>query len=216
MLPHTLRIRFAKRGKLKFISHLDLCRTMQAAMLRANLPLWYTEGYNPHPRITIALPLSVGCESECELLDVRVTELPDFAQTAKKLGNATVHELEILEIYEPIAKFSDIGFAEYKIYFDLPYSDDYPALFSGQVMVQKRTKRGDVDTDISKMIKSIKFEAESHGTLCRAVLSASPDSYLNPEYIVRAIENSRGMDKNSFEYSICRMNILDKSGKTFR
>ena len=110
-------------------------------MLRANLPLWYTEGYNPHPRITIALPLSVGCESECELLDVRVTELPDFAQTAKTGVMLPCLSSRYSEIYEPIAKFSDIGFAEYKIYFDLPYSDDYPALFSGPGNSSKAHKK---------------------------------------------------------------------------
>lgn len=216
MLSQTLRIRFAKRGRLKFISHLDLCRTMQSAMLRARLPLWYTEGFNPHPRITIALPLSVGCESECELLDVKVTELTEFAVTAKKLDEATAPEIEILEAYEPKTKFTEIGYAEYRITLDLPFGDDIAALFSGPVVVSKRSKRGDVDTDITPMIKSISFEFDGRYTLCSAVLAASPDSYLNPEYLVRAIESCRGMTQNSFEYSICRVNILDKSGKYFR
>lgn len=216
MLSETLRIRFAKRGRLKFISHLDLCRTIQSAMFRAGLPLWYTEGFNPHPRITVALPLSVGCESECELLDVRVNELPDLDEVVKKLNEVTVPELQILEAYEPQSKFSDIGYAEYKISLDLPDSEDFVKLFSGPVIVLKHTKRGEADTDITPMIKSINFEPDGQGMLCRAVLSASPDSYLNPEYIVRAVENSMEKQKNSFEYSICRTNILDKSGEIFR
>ncbi|HPT85034.1 MAG TPA: TIGR03936 family radical SAM-associated protein [Bacillota bacterium] len=216
MLPKVIRIRFAKRGRLKFISHLDLCRTLQSAMIRAGLPLWYTEGFNPHPRIAVALPLPVGCESECELLDVRVTELPNLELTVKKLNEATVPELEILEAYEPVTKFSDIGFAQYEITLELPFSEDLAELFSGPVIVAKHTKRGDVDTDIFPMVKSISFAPKGSGTFCRALLFASPESYLNPEYIVRAIEKQRGLDQYAFEYSVCRTGILDKLGKNFR
>jgi radical SAM-linked protein len=216
VLSETLRIRFAKRGRLKFISHLDLCRTMQSAMIRARLPLWYTEGFNPHPRISVALPLSVGAESECELLDVKVTQIPDTDEVARSLNAATAPELEIIEAYKPETKFSEIGSSEYKLFLELPYSGDFDALFAGAVIVPKRTKKGEVDTDIKPLINSIKFEFADAGTLCRAVLAAYSESYLNPEYIIRAIERSRGVEQNSFEYSICRMNIFDKTGNTFR
>lgn len=216
MLSETLRLRFAKRGRLKFISHLDLCRTMQSAMIRACLPLWYTEGFNPHPRISVALPLSVGAESECELLDVKVTEMPDPGEVVESLNVATAPELEIIEAYKPETKFSEIGSSEYRLYIDLPYSEDFDELFAGPIIIPKRTKKGNVETDIKPYINSIKFEYSDTGTLCRTVLAASTESYLNPEYIVRAIERNWKTEQNSFEYSICRMNIFDKSGNTFR
>ena len=67
-----LRLRFEKAGKAIYISHLDLMRVVQRVFLRAGVPLRYSEGFNPHPLISICLPLSVGTESFCELMDFRV------------------------------------------------------------------------------------------------------------------------------------------------
>lgn len=216
MLSETVRIKMVKRGRLKFISHLDMCRTMQSAMLRAKLPIWYTEGFNPHPRMTFALPLSVGAESECELLDVKLNEIPDLEWLVDSLNRATAPEIEILEAYIPQTKFTEIASAGYEIRFELPYGDNFAALFSGSVVLPKRTKNGDVDTDITSMINKIDFQLENSQVLCRAVLSAGADSYLNPEYIVRAIEKDLNKEQNSFEYYIRRVNIFDKTGNTFR
>ena len=72
--PIVLRIKFRKVGKLQYISHLDLVRTMQKVIVRAGLPLWYTEGFNPKPKMVFASPLSIGTESVTEYMDVRLTE----------------------------------------------------------------------------------------------------------------------------------------------
>ena len=72
--PITLRVKFCKVGNLQYISHLDLVRTMMKIIVRANLPLWYTEGFNPKPKLTFATPLSIGTESVCEFMDIRLTE----------------------------------------------------------------------------------------------------------------------------------------------
>ena len=189
---------------------------MQSAMLRARLPLWYTEGFNPHPRMTFALPLSVGAESECELLDVKLAEIPDLGRLVDSLNAATAPELEILEAYKPTTKFTEIGSAEYELRLELPYGAELAVLFDTPVVLPKRTKNGNVETDITPMIVRIGFEPNGGATLCRTVLTASADSYLNPEYLVRAIERSRGTEQNSFEYYIRRVNIFDKSGNTFR
>ena len=69
-----LRLRFRKTGRAVYISHLDLMQTMQRAFFRADYALRYSEGFNPHPLISIALPLSVGTASECELMDFRLKE----------------------------------------------------------------------------------------------------------------------------------------------
>lgn len=155
MLSETIRIKMAKRGRLKFISHLDMCRTMQSAMLRVKLPLWYTEGFNPHPRMTFALPLSVGAESECELLDVKLNEIPDLCRLVDSLNAATAPELEITEAYKPETKFTDIGSAEYELRMEISFGEELAALFNGPVVLPKHTKNGDVETDIMPMIIKI-------------------------------------------------------------
>ncbi len=63
------RLLFSKTGRARYISHLDLMRTFQRVFLRAGIRLRHTEGFNPHPYMVFALPLPVGCESDCELLD---------------------------------------------------------------------------------------------------------------------------------------------------
>ena len=67
-----VRVWFKKMGMSRFVSHLDLMRAMTRALRRADVPLWYTEGFNPHPYITFALPLSLGMESLCESMDMRI------------------------------------------------------------------------------------------------------------------------------------------------
>ena len=67
----TLRVRFEKTGKLQYISHLDLLRTMQSALRRAKVDMVYSEGFNPHMKINFALPLSIGIESVCEFMDIK-------------------------------------------------------------------------------------------------------------------------------------------------
>ena len=74
-----LRLRFEKTGRAVYISHLDLMHTMQRVFSRAGFELKYSEGFNPHPQISIALPLSVGTASECEIMDFRLREDVDLA-----------------------------------------------------------------------------------------------------------------------------------------
>ena len=70
--PRTVRIRFVKKGNLQYVSHLDLQRTLHRVLIRAGIPMWYTKGFNPHPKISFGYPLSIGTESMCEFLDMRI------------------------------------------------------------------------------------------------------------------------------------------------
>ena len=84
-MPEKLRMRFSKTGRAIWLSHLDLMRTMQRAFLRAEYPLKYSEGFNPHAQISILLPLSVGVSSECELMDFQLKEDVDLSQLPARL-----------------------------------------------------------------------------------------------------------------------------------
>ena len=81
-----LRLRFEKTGKAAYISHLDLLHVMQRVFLRAGVPLKYSEGFNPHAVISICVPLSVGMESVCELMDFRVTRELDIRALPAELN----------------------------------------------------------------------------------------------------------------------------------
>jgi len=97
--PIVLRVRFRKVGKLQYISHLDLVRTMHKIIVRAKLPLWYTEGFNPKPKMVFAAPLSIGTESLCEYMDLRLTERMDTAEALRRLNENLTDEMQASDAY---------------------------------------------------------------------------------------------------------------------
>lgn len=181
MLSSSVRVKFSKVGSLQFISHLDLNRTMKTVMIRAGIPIKYSEGFNPHPKMVFALPLSVGTESVTEYLDFKITKPMTEKELSDRLNSAFPPEMRVIEAYEPCTKFTDIKFAEYVLENDSDFSTE--ALEADSIVVMKKTKSGEKETDIKPLIRS--YEKEGYKLTC--VLSASPDSYLNPDYIAKLL-----------------------------
>ena len=102
------RMRFSKTGRAVYISHLDLMRTITRAFLRAECRLKYSEGFNPHPNISIALPLSVGCESVCEIMDFKMLEDMPCDEIKSRLSTQMPEGIEVLEVYEAERKVKEI------------------------------------------------------------------------------------------------------------
>ena len=113
--PITLRVKFKKVGNLQYVSHLDLVRTMHKIIVRSKLPLWYTEGFNPKPKMTFAAPLSIGTESVCEFLDVTLTESPSPEEMMKALNANMTDEMQVIEAYYPETKFTDLAWLSYTV-----------------------------------------------------------------------------------------------------
>ena len=82
----TVRVFFAKEGRLKYISHLDVTRCLARVFKRSRLPIWYTQGFNPHAYLTFALPLPLGVESCCESFDFRLTEEVSCEEVTDRLN----------------------------------------------------------------------------------------------------------------------------------
>lgn len=208
MVPENIRIRFKKTGRLKYISHLDLCRTMQPAMIRARIPLWYTEGFNPHPKMVFAQPLPLFVESECEFLDIRITEHIPHDELCERLRSAFTDELYVIEVYEPTEKFTEIAYAGYVMSgFDGLTEERAESLLSGELNVAKKTKSGEKTIDIRPMIRSIEILG---GGLIYAVLDAAGASYLSPDLLCRAIDRGEG------EHDILRKEWYKKDMTVFR
>ena len=96
------RMKFAKEGRAKYISHLDLMHTMQRAMARCQMPLWFTEGFNQHAYVSVALPLSTGYSGEWELLDFNLLSDNVPPHAVEQLNAVFPEGLRALEIY-PLA-----------------------------------------------------------------------------------------------------------------
>ena len=209
MLSESVRIKFAKVGKLKYISHLDLSRTMKTAFKRGRIPLKYTEGFNPHPKLVFALTVSVGSESVCEYLDVTLSEPVSKEKFCESWANAMTKDLELLDVYKPETKFSEIAFSEYEIVFDRELDEELIKNITEKPMiVKKHGKKGDKEVDIIGSVKSLAVS----GNKLTAVLCASQSDYLNPEYLVK------GLAAAGFEfedYSVKRVNVLKSDMSEF-
>lgn len=208
MVPENYRVKFTKTGSLQFISHLDLCRTMRSALIRAGLPVWYTEGFNPHPKMVFALPLSIGTQSVTEYMDIKMNEEIPEKDFMNILDAQTTDEMKILDVYRPQTKFNTIKWAEYDIDF-AGNIESAKNIFDNPYVVMKRSKSGEKETDIVPYIGKISFSAER----VNVILSAENDSYLNPEYIASAVSKSASVE----DYDIMRRKIyLDGMTKEFR
>lgn len=225
--PITVRIKFVKIGDLQYISHLDLQRAFNRILVRSGLPVWYSKGFNPHVKLVFSTPLSVGTQSVCEFLDLRLDrELP--CEEIKRLLNAELtDQMYVEEVYIPESAFSDIAFCEYDYEISTPEASAELAkeiqsmLTTSPVNLIKKTKSGEREIDIVEMIKSVSVEySEDTKTVkMHAVLSAGAENFLNPEMLMTAIKGRFGIlteDLASGWYTIMRVASLTKDMKVFR
>ena len=225
-MTSPVRVAFAKVGSLSFISHLDLMRTVSRMLVRADIGVYYTEGFNPHPKLTFALPLSVGTESVSELFDIKVYGEADTMLILERLRREAPKELPIREVYVPERKFRDIAYAEYEIVIHHRLLPDGAAEIVGNmtnepVVLTKRTKSGEQECDIREFIASLGCEMRDEELFIKARLAADPEHYLNPEYVVTAARRALSLGDDDIApgadgYFITRTGIFDADGKEFR
>ena len=190
---NKLRMRFSKTGRAIYISHLDLMQTIQRAFNRAGYELAYSEGFNPHPIISIALPLSVGAASECELMDFRLREQTDLDQMPERLTAAMPEGIVVSEVYEPSVKLSSIkwlrisGTLEYDNADTDLMAEKLTSFFqSERIEVEKKSKKGMLLTDIRPGIKEILFTAGERAVYADMILSAAEPT-INPDLLIAAL-----------------------------
>jgi len=95
-----LRVKFTKEGGARYISHLDLMRTMERALRRAKINLAFSEGFNPHPKISFASALSLGVESQAEYMDVELAKSVNLGEVKEQLNNSLPGGIKVLEVEE--------------------------------------------------------------------------------------------------------------------
>ena len=197
--PKVIRVKFEKTGKLQYISHLDLLRTMQTALRRAKIDMEYSEGFNPHMKLTFALPLSIGIESVCEFTDLRVKPSVRPYEVEESLGRNLPPEMKIIKAYEPESKFTDIKYAKYRTVLDYGTDNEKAVslantMFKEKVEILKKTKSGEKMTDIAPLIKSVEAKNEYGLCVIESVLCADSANYLNPFLLDTAINERLGKE----------------------
>ena len=216
-----LRLRFSKTGRAVYISHLDLMRTMTRAFLRAGIRLKYSEGFNPHPKISIALPLSVGASSICELMDFELADGNVPEDMVHALNHQLPEGLMALEIYEPERKVKELkwlwleGVFEYD---ERSAEDMLPELekFFAQesIIISRKTKRGVSDSDIKPAIKKLNFTVNGDSISLSGIISAQEPT-LNPELLADALRQKREDIAPDFA-KFKRIDTFDENMSIFR
>jgi len=224
-----LRLLYSKTGKAKYISHLDLMAVMRRALTRAGISLKYSEGFNPHPYMSVALPLSVGYESVCELMDFKTSQEALPENLPGMLSDKLPEGLKILEAYAPERKFDEIAWVKVSglMYYDTGAAPGTAELLverfaEGSIVIQKKTKRGISDIDIAPFIRDAVFisnepdpcDRRSADVCISAELSAQ-DPTINPDNLISALEGEYISLKPDFT-SFARQSMFDKNHSLFR
>lgn len=218
-----LRLLFEKKGNAVWISHLDLMRLFQRAFQRAGLVLTHTQGFNPRPSVSIAMPLSVGVESCCELLDFQLEgESYPLEEIADRLNNALVSGIRVLRVYPAGKKLKELAYLDTRILmeYDGGVSEKDVSILRSlfekdSLIVSKKSKNGIAEQDIIPMIRSIQFSlTDAHTVTVNARICCQNPS-LNPVQLVAAIRYHCPDQAPSFA-SCSRLEIYDHNNEIFR
>ena len=217
-----LRLLFIKEAQASYISHLDLLRTFQRAFPRTELDIRHSQGYHPHPIISIVLPLPVGQSSDCELLDFEVTQDTDGRGIAEKLNTGMPSGLRVLDCYPAVRPVRELTYLRADV--TLEYDNGVPEnaaarltelLGRQELIIQKRTKRKELaDVDIAPMIRKADVTADDHNVFIDLTVQAQNPG-LNPQLIEKAIVAYLPALTPDF-VRVRRRRILDANGQDFR
>ncbi len=188
---------YEKTDNAKYISHLDFVRTYNRTMRRAKLPVAFSEGFNPHPLLGFALPLSVGYTSECELLEFRLTtELPED-EIKERLNAVIPMGIKILSVHKGKSRMKKLRYALYRVMPENMPGSVEKFMEKSSIVIDKKTKSGIKDTDIRSDIISIQLMRGS----MEMVLSAGSEKNLKPDVVVKAMNKYiEGYDSGDCEY----------------
>ena len=218
-----VRLRFSKTDRLKYISHLDINRAMARALKRAEIPLWYTEGFNPHPYMSFSLPLSLGVESLCENVDLRIVGDITNEDIKSRLNSVLPDGLKIVDVYDNFRDNSEIVYSDYVYKFEFKdneaaYEKIKAVLESDEILALKKGKQGRKrvmkETNIKSFIDKYSISIRGDIIILNIRLLAGPEKNLNPSLLFDTIIRLIDTD---FEWkSISRISLLDKDYKEFK
>lgn len=217
------RLLFTKTGDAVWISHLDLMRLFQRAFKRAGLALTHTQGYNPRPSVSIALPLSVGVESVCELLDFELEgNCQSYDEITSRLNEVLIPGVQVLQTYGEGGKIKDLSLLSCRV--TMEYDAGVPELAHSAISelfrkdsltVEKKGKNGIVQQDIIPMIRRLDLSQPDDHTMQIHALICCQNPTLNPTQIVSAINSNLPQYAPNFT-TYRRMEIYTAEEKQFR
>ncbi|MCD7755114.1 MAG: TIGR03936 family radical SAM-associated protein [Firmicutes bacterium] len=217
------RLLFEKTGNAVWMSHLDLMRVFQRAFKRAGLPLTHTQGFNPRPSVSIALPLSVGVESRCEMLDFTLDGVQVPCQEIReRLNAALVDGVRVRDVYEGGRKIKALSLLDCQVIleYDRGVADDAVAhirdLFAREsLLLEKRGKKGTSVQDIIPLIRRLQVAKIDVNTLELTARICCQEPALNPAQLTAAIGAYLPEYRPDFA-RCCRLEVYDSQETIFR
>ena len=215
-----MRLRFEKTGRAIYISHLDMMRTMQRVFARAGLELKYSEGFNPHPQISIALPLSVGTGSLCEIMDFRLTSDTELETLPERMNAVMPEGIRVTDCYENAMKPAELkwmrvnGTWEYDTADTKTVAAKCRELFAAPVEVMRKTTRGEGLFTVTEHVRDLTFTAGDGIVTVEGIVSCA-EPVVNPELLTAAVRTHLpdcAPDGGRF----CRMALYRADGTPYR
>lgn len=215
----TVRIWFKKLGTARYMSHLDLNRCVSRAIHKAKIPLWYTQGFNPHAFITFALPLSLGFGGERESMDIKLEEDIPSQELINRLNSGLPDDIIIFDVTEPIMQPGKIAFASFTLTIDTEekapveiISQIKSMLDQKEIIVSKHTKNGMRDIDIKPYFSKLEMTVNQNKITAKIILPAGSMENINPMLFRDAIKKYLGLN---LYFDILRTNIFDEKLNIF-
>lgn len=212
---NNLRCFYEKTGRAKYISHLDMNRCMQRAIKRSGLPLWYTEGFNPHIYLTFLQPLSLGFESRCEIMDFKMEEEVPLEEIKERLNDSLPEGIHVSRVALAGAKAKEIAFGVYDILFpEMASAEGLVKELLGRepIEVVKKTKKGEKVIDLKPLIRLDRCEGAGEDLLLGLTLPSSQENTVNPSLVCQYLK------ANGFAFEamqVTRTRVLKADGTDF-
>ncbi len=220
-----VRIKFAKRGSMKFIGHLDIMRYFQKVMRRAEVDIAYSEGFSPHQKMSFAAPLGVGATSEGEYLDIEVNSTGSSYEMIEKMNSTMVEGMKVLSYVKlddnAANAMSLVAAADYLVSYreghrpelfadDMKLKEAFNTFInSDAINVLKKTKKSEKEVNIKPMIYSTEI---NDGAICMKLATGSAKN-LKPELVMQAFHNYNNLELGEFDIEVCR---LETYGSTLK
>lgn len=215
----NVRVFYEKKGRAKYISHLDFTRCMQRALKRAGIPVWYSQGFNPHMYLSFALPLALGYESECEVMDLRLTVPMDFEEMKNRLNQVLPPDIRVLRAALQQNKPQTIVKALYQITLAGEQAGEAGKAFDGfieqeSILVMKRTKKGPKEVDIRPDFEMVSKTEEPGSVVYTGYFSAGQKN-INPTLLTDCFLQQHPDFAESIQVKVLRKQVYMENGEAF-
>lgn len=205
----AIRIFFSKTGRAKYISALDLINCFQRALRRTDIPVWHTQGFNPHTYVNINLPLSLGTEGIRESMDIKLTSEMSYSDVMDKLNAVLPPDIRVTEVARPVKKHTEIEKSVYEISIKCNMQKLKAFLDLPAIEVEKKTKRGISTVDLKPHITTENITDDGFVLY----LPSGCDFTINPSLLFEAYEKYSGEEIERID--VVRSKILCKDGSEF-